>query len=271
MPSSVATLPLSLVLITQNADAELAACLASASFVAEIVIVDSGSTDETRHIAEQFGARFIEQPWLGFGPQKNAAVAAARHDWVLCLDADERISDALAQTIAAVFAQPENERAPAYALCRRNRFFNRWLSHGEGYPDWTVRLFDRRRARWSDDAVHEKVLVGDDAARVMTRLPGDLLHASAESLDAYLAKQNRYTTMQAERLFAAGVRTNGWKLFVSPLVRFFRFYIAKRGFLDGAAGFAHIAIGAFASFLKHAKLYALQKRATKTDNDCSPS
>ncbi|MDR0770104.1 MAG: glycosyltransferase family 2 protein [Burkholderiales bacterium] len=268
--SVVLPLPLSLVLITKNAGAELAACLASVPFAAEMVMVDSGSTDETRRIAEQFGARFIEQPWLGFGPQKQVAVAAARHDWVLCLDADERISEALAQTIAAVFARPENERAPAYALCRRNRFFGRWLSHGEGYPDWTVRLFDRRRARWSDDAVHEKVLVGSEATGetegVAERLSGDLLHASAESLDAYLAKQNRYTTVQAERLFAVGVRTSGWKLFASPLARFFRFYIGKRGFLDGAAGFAHIAIGALASFLKHAKLYALQKRAT-SDND----
>ncbi|MCL2296847.1 MAG: glycosyltransferase family 2 protein [Proteobacteria bacterium] len=262
MPSSDTTLhPLSLVLITQNAEAELAACLASAPFAAEIVIVDSGSTDNTRRIAEQFGARFIEQPWLGFGPQKNAAVTAARHDWVLCLDADERISDALAQTIATVFAQPESERAAAYALCRRNRFFDRWLSHGEGYPDWTVRLFDRRRARWSDDAVHEKVLIGN--AGKTERLSGDLLHASAESLDTYLAKQNRYTTVQAERLFAVGVRTSAWQMFASPLARFFRFYFIKRGFLDGAAGFAHIAIGAFASFLKYAKLYALQKRATE--------
>ncbi|MDR2244172.1 MAG: glycosyltransferase family 2 protein [Burkholderiales bacterium] len=269
MPSSDATLPLplSLVLITQNAEAELGACLASALFVAEIVVVDSGSTDKTRHIAEQFGARFIEQPWLGFGPQKNAAVAAAQHDWVLCLDADERISDALAQTIAVVFARQESERAAAYALCRRNRFFGRWLSHGEGYPDWTVRLFDRRRARWSDDAVHEKVLVGNAnenaTGEKIERLSGDLLHASAESLDAYLAKQNRYTAVQAERLFAAGVRTSAWRMFASPLARFFRFYFVKRGFLDGAAGFAHIAIGAFASFLKHAKLYALQKRTIK--------
>ncbi|MCL2872773.1 MAG: glycosyltransferase family 2 protein [Betaproteobacteria bacterium] len=256
MPSSVATLPLSLVLITQNAEAELAACLATVPFAAEIVIVDSGSTDGTRRIAESLGARFIEQPWLGFGSQKNVAITAAQNDWVLCLDADERISDALAQAIVAVFAQPESERAAAYALCRRNRFFDRWLSHGEGYPDWTVRLFDRRRARWSDDAVHEKVLVDGKTER----LSGDLLHASAESLDAYLTKQNRYTTTQAERLFATGARTSGWQLFASPLARFFRFYFIKRGFLDGAAGFAHIAIGAFASFLKHAKLYALQKR-----------
>ncbi|MDR2710786.1 MAG: glycosyltransferase family 2 protein [Burkholderiales bacterium] len=268
-------LPLSLVLITQNAEAELTACLASASpWVAEIVIVDSGSTDKTRDIAAQFGARFIEQPWLGFGAQKNAAVAAARHDWVLCLDADERISDALAQSIAAVFVQPEGERAAAYALCRRNRFFNRWLSHGEGYPDWTVRLFDRRRARWSDDAVHEKVLVDGKTER----LSGDLLHASAELLDAYLAKQNRYTTTQAERLFAAGARATGWQMFASPLARFVRFYFLKRGFLDGSAGFAHIAIGAFAGFLKHAKLYALQKNAEnekalteKTPHDSSAS
>ena len=123
--------------------------------------------------------------------------------------------------------------------------------------DWTVRLFDRRRARWSDDAVHERVIADGPVAR----LDGDLLHASAESLDAYIAKQNRYTSLQAAALHARGSRAGALHLTLSPLARFVRFYVLKLGFLDGAAGFAHIAIGAFASFLKYAKLRALDAEA----------
>src|SRR6186713_2739299 len=114
----------------------------------------------------------------------------AAHDWVLCIDADERVSPALSDAIRALFASGAPS-ANAYAMARRNRFLGRWLAHGEGYPDWIVRLFDRRHARWSSDPVHEKVV----ADGTVERLRGDLMHASAESIDSYIAKQNRYTTM----------------------------------------------------------------------------
>jgi len=246
-------LPLSLVVITRDAGAELAECLASVRFAAEALVVDSGSRDDTVAVARSFGARVVVQDWLGFGAQKQFAVEQAAHDWVLCLDADERVSPPLAAAIAALFAQGTPSGA-AYAIARRNRFLGRWLAHGEGYPDWTVRLFDRRRARWSNDPVHERVI----ADRPPVRLDGDLLHASAESLDAYIAKQNRYTTLQAAALHAQGDRAGAVRLALSPCARFLRFYVLKLGFLDGAAGFAHIAIGAFASFLKYAKLRALE-------------
>ena len=116
-----------------------------------------------------------------------------------------------------------------YAIARRNRFLGRWLAHGEGYPDWNVRLFDRRHARWSSDPVHEKVAVDGATAR----LAGDLLHYSAESIDAYIAKQNRYTTLQAEGMHAAGETASGLRMAFSPLARFVRFYVVKLGFLDG--------------------------------------
>jgi glycosyltransferase involved in cell wall biosynthesis len=246
------TLPLSLVVITRDAAKDLSACLASAPFASEIVVVDSGSRDDTVEIARRFDARVLASDWRGFGPQKNFAVSAAMHDWVLCLDADERATPELERSIRAAFAAGE-PAAPAYAIARRNRFLGRWLAHGEGYPDWKVRLFDRRRARWSDEVVHERVVV-DGAAR---RLEGDLLHASAESIDDYVAKQNRYTSLQAEAMHARGERAGFARLALSPLARFLRFYVVKLGFLDGAAGFAHIAIGAFASFLKYVKLRAL--------------
>jgi glycosyltransferase involved in cell wall biosynthesis len=245
-------LPLSLVIITRDAANELADCLASVAFAAETIVVDSGSTDDTAAVAARFHARVVEHPWEGFGPQKNFAVNAATHDWVLCLDADERLTPELAAAIAALFATGAPDAA-AYAFARRNRFLGRWLAHGEGYPDWNVRLFDRRRARWSADVVHERVA----ADGLTLRLRGDLLHMSAESIDSYVAKQNRYTTLQAQAMFARGESASLAQLMLSPLARFLRFYIVRLGFLDGAAGFAHIAIGAFGSFLKYAKLRAL--------------
>jgi glycosyltransferase involved in cell wall biosynthesis len=247
-------LPLSLCVITRDAARQIAGCIASVPFADEIVVVDSGSDDDTVEVARRCGARVIAQPWLGYGAQKNFAVGAARNDWVLCLDADERLTPALAAAIAAALAAGDATAGPAaYAMARRNRFLGRWLAHGEGYPDWNVRLFDRRRARWSDDPVHEHVVADTRIAR----LAGDLLHASAESLDTYMAKQNRYTTLQAEAMYARGERASALRLVVSPLARFFRFYVLRLGFLDGVAGFLHIAIGAFASFMKYAKLRAL--------------
>ena len=246
--------PFSLVLITRNAGSQLHASLDSARFADEVVVVDSGSDDDTVQIAASFGARVIEQPWLGFGPQKQFAVERARHDWVLCLDADERLTPELAASIQSALAAP---RAAAYRMARRNRFLGRWLRHGEGYPDWNIRLFDRRRARWSDDTVHERVLCEGPVAT----LAGDLRHESAESLDAYLAKQNRYTTLQAQRLHDRGESASLPQLVLSPVVRFVKFYFLKLGFLDGAAGFVHIGIGCGNSFLKHAKLLALERAA----------
>lgn len=250
-------LPLSLCVITRDAGEELAACLASVPFAAEIVIVDSGSRDDTLEIARRFGARVFEQPFLGFGAQKNFAVSKAAHDWVLCLDADERVTPALGEAVTRALSRGQPDAA-AYAMARRNRFLGRWLAHGEGYPDWNTRLFDRRRARWSQDAVHEHV-VADGA---VARLEGDLLHCSAESIETYIAKQNRYTTLQAQAMHARGEHAGAGRMLLSPLTRFVRFYVLRLGFLDGAAGFAHIAIGAFASFLKYAKLRALELEAT---------
>jgi glycosyltransferase involved in cell wall biosynthesis len=243
---------LSAVIITKNAASSLGECLASVAFADEIVVVDSGSSDGTRALAKERGARVIEHEWLGFGPQKQLAVDAAAHDWVLCVDADERVSPALREAIRRELAAP---RAHVYALARCNRFLGRWLRHGEGYPDWSVRLFHRAHARWSDDPVHEKVVSEAPA----TKLAGDLLHDSAETLERYLDKQNRYTTLQAQTLRSAGRRATVLHLALAPAFRFVKFYVLRLGFLDGAPGLVHIAIGCMNSFNKYAKLMALER------------
>lgn len=198
-------------------------------------------------MAASFGARVIQQAWLGFGPQKQFAVEQATHDWVLCLDADERVTPPLAEAIRQALRSPS---ATAYRFPRCNRFLGRYLRHGEGYPDWSLRLFHRRHCRWSDDAVHEKVLTSGPVGT----LRGDLLHDSAETLDAYLNKQNRYTSLGADMALATGKKATPAKLLLSPWIRFLKFYCLRLGFLDGLPGLIHILIGCFNSFMKYAKM-----------------
>ncbi len=244
--------PLSAVLITRNAASVLEHCLESLTFADEIVVVDSGSSDGTPEIALKHGARVVQKEWLGFGQQKQFAVDQARHDWVLCVDADERVSAELAASIRAALAAPVS---PVYRMPRRNRFLGRWLAHGEGYPDWSPRLFNRQSARWSDDLVHEKVLF----AITPGTLAGDLLHDSSDDLSAYLERQNRYTTLAARQAFEQGRSVSLAHLLLSPVVRFIKFYVLRFGFLDGVPGLLHISIGCMNSYLKYAKLIELRQ------------
>ena len=244
--------PLSAVLITRNATSVLEPCLDSLAFVDEIVVVDSGSTDGTVDLARSKGARVVQKEWLGFGQQKQFAVEQARNDWVLCVDADERVSAELARSIERALATPAS---PVYRMARRNRFLGRWLSHGEGYPDWSPRLFNRMNARWSDDLVHEKVLY----AVTPGTLEGDLLHDSYDDLSTYLERQNRYTTLAARQAFEQGRGANVLHLFLSPVVRFFKFYVMRLGFLDGLPGLMHISIGCMNSYVKYMKLIELRR------------
>ena len=243
---------LTVAIIALDAAAQIGPLLASVDFADEVLVVDSGSRDDTCAIARREGARVEFHEWQGFGKQKQHAVSIARNDWVLCLDVDERVTEGLAASIRAAMAQP---RYRAYRMARRNRFLGRWLAHGEGYPDWTVRLFHRADAGWSNDDVHEAVLTTSEVGR----LEGDLLHDSAEDIATYLGKQNRYSSLHAQALYRQGVRAGYGRLLASPLARFLKFYLLRRGFLDGGPGFAHIVIGCNNSFQKYLKLIELQK------------
>lgn len=251
-PMSTVRQPVSAVVISLNAASQLDECLRSVAFCDEAVVVDSGSSDGTVESAQRLGARVVCSDWRGFGPQKQFAVEQARHEWVLCIDVDERVSDELRMSIEGVLKAPAYS---AYRFARCNRFMGRYLRHGEGYPDWSLRLFDRRRARWSDDPVHEKVLTDEDVGT----LSGDLLHDSAETLSAYLAKQERYTTLAAEKAITQGKRTTMARQLVSPVFRFFKFYVFRLGCLDGLPGLVHILVGCGNSFAKYAKMRALQR------------
>lgn len=244
---------LSVVIIAKNAASQIGACIDSVAFAEEVLVVDSGSEDETRAIADVKGCRVIEKEWLGFGQQKQFAVTQAKYDWVLCLDIDERVTPQLEDSIRAALTSPQHK---AFRMPRRNRFLGKWLTHGEGYPDWSLRLFHRQHASWSNDPVHEAVITTVEVGA----LKGELLHDSAEDVTTYLQKQNRYSSLHAEALFQQGVRAGYLKLFLSPLARFIKFYFLRLGFLDGGPGFAHVAVGCFAAFAKYAKLIELRNK-----------
>lgn len=248
---------LSVVLITLDCADTLVHCLDSVTWVDEIVIADSGSTDGTVELARDRGARMVHQQWLGFGKQKQFAVEQAAHEWVLCLDADERVTPELRASIEHVLSGPSQH---AYEFARCNRFLGRYLRHGEGYPDWSLRLFHKSHARWSEDVVHEKVIT----LGTVGRLTGDLLHESAETLDSYLTKQNRYTTLAAEELVQQGGGVSRLQMLLSPVFRFAKFYVFRLGFLDGLPGLVHIVIGCFNSFCKYAKMIEIQRRQGST-------
>ena len=247
---------LSAVIIARNAASVIEPCLESLAFADEIVVVDSASTDATVELAQRRGARVVQKEWLGYGRQKQFAVEQAKNDWVLCIDSDERVSPELAASIQKELKAPVS---PVYRMARRNRFMGRWLSHGEGYPDWSPRLFNRMNARWSDDLVHEKVLY----AVTPGTLRGDLMHDSNDDVATYLERQNRYTTLAARQAFELGRSASLAHLLFSPVVRFFKFYVFRLGFLDGLAGLVHISIGCMNSYLKYAKLMELHRAEDK--------
>ncbi len=245
----------SVVLITLNAASTLPQCLQScAGLTDDIVVIDSGSRDNTIEIAQYHHARVIHQDWLGFGKQKQFAVDQAKYDWVLCLDADEWLSTELAEHL-----QRLDNNSPdihAWKMPRCNKFMGRFLRHGEGYPDWSLRLFHRKQAKWSDDSVHETVIYQG----LVGKLDGDLMHESGEVLSDYLRKQNHYTDLQAENLFSHGKKITLAKMVFSPLIRFIKFYLIRQGWRDGIPGFVHISIGCMNSLLKYAKLYERQRK-----------
>lgn len=254
--------PATATIIALNESQNIAACIKSVDFFDEVIVVDAGSTDETRSVARSAGATVLENPWPGFGPQKQFALEHARNDWIFSIDADERVSEALEARIQELFSSEPG--AQGYTINRRNHFMGRALRHGEGYPDWCLRLFDRRHASWSADPVHEKVEL---EGRIERLKGGDLEHFSQCSLADYLEKQNQYTSLQARHLSSIGRRSSLPKMLFSPFVRFLKFYVIRLGFLDGVPGLVHIMVGCYNSFLKYAKLRELE--ATQAGATCS--
>lgn len=253
---------LSVALITRNESRHIAACLKSVAFADEWVVVDSGSTDGTREIAEALGARVVQtDDWPGFGIQKNRALALARGRWVLSLDADERVSPALAERIRAV-VRDDAESAEGYELSRLSRFCGQWMRHGDWYPDRVLRLFRRGRGRFTDDQVHERLEV---TGRI-ERLPGDLLHDTMPTLDDAIDKMNRYSRGRAIDKVRAGHGGGLGTALAHGAWAFVRGYVFKRGFLDGRLGFVLAVYVAEGTYYRYLKMGMLQREsATPTE------
>ena len=241
-------------IIPLNEAARIDACLQSLAFCEDIVVVDSGSTDGTRERAAARGARVIEHAFEGFRAQKDFAVGETRHDWVLCLDADERVTPALRASIEAARERGFVDAA-GYRFARCTEYFGAFLRHGNAYPDRVLRLFDRRRGGWRGGReIHEHAVV---EGRVAV-LDGDLEHVAYRSLDDQLARYRRYAAMMAAHMHAAGRRAHLHNLVLNPCWRFLRGYVLRAGFRDGWRGFLFACMEADYVREKFARLWLLQ-------------
>ncbi|MBY4895634.1 glycosyltransferase family 2 protein [Cupriavidus sp. AU9028] len=246
---------ISVVLITKNEAHNIAACLESVSWCDRAIIVDSGSTDGTQDLARALGAQVVETAdWPGFGPQKNRALAHADTDWVLSIDADERVTPELREQIVAAM---QSGSADAYRMPRLSRFCGRFIRHAGWYPDYVVRLFRRGKARFTDDLVHENLIVDGTTGSLST----PLLHYTYDDFSQVLRKVEQYSTLGARQSFARGKTATPASAVLHGTWAFVRTYLLRRGFLDGAQGLGVAMMNAHASYYKYIKLWHLQRTA----------
>lgn len=248
---------ISCVIIAFNEEEKIADAVRSAQFADEILVVDSESTDKTREIVASLGARVVVQPWLGFGRQKQFATEQATHDWILSLDADERISEQLRDSILDLQSAESSDMA-AFRCARLTRYMGRQIRRCGWYPDWQVRLFDRTKGAWSDRVIHESFKL-NAGARAGT-LKGDILHDSVDGpAHHHLMIGERYAPLGAEQMYLHGKRTNLVRIALAGPVAFIQTYFLKLGFLDGLPGFVISKFAAEHAFLKHLLLYQRQR------------
>ena len=245
---------ISATIITFNEERNIVRAIESLRCCDEIVVVDAGSNDRTVELAINLGARVIENPWTGFSSQKNFASEKAAYDWILSIDADESLSEALEGEIWQI--KKNGPQYDGYTVPRLAQYLGRWILHSGWYPDRKVRLFDRRRARWIGDYVHESVHVDGRIGH----LKSNLLHFTCNSLSEHLKTMDHYTTLAAEQVVAQNKRVGLKHLLVEPSWTFFQTYFLKRGFLDGTEGLAIAYMAAMYNFVKYAKARFMMPR-----------
>ena len=246
---------ISATIITLNEERNIARVVESLRCCDEIVVVDSGSVDRTVEIAGKLGARVVESAWPGYAAQKNLAAERATYDWILSLDADESLSEALEGEIWRI--KKSGPGFDAYTMPRLAQYLGRWILHSGWYPDRKVRLYDRRKARWVGDYVHESVRVEG----AVGHLESNVLHFTCNSLSEHLRTMDRYTSLAAEKMIANGDRVGWLELLADPPWTFFRTFVWKLGFLDGVEGLAIAYMAALYNFLKYAKARNLHPHA----------
>jgi glycosyltransferase involved in cell wall biosynthesis len=246
--------PISAVLITFNEERNIEEALQSLSWADEIVVVDSGSSDTTLKICRKYTNNILHRDWTGYADQKNFAVQNARNDWIFSLDADERVSPGLISEIQQLARNGLIKFG--YRIPRVAFFLGRWIRHGEWYPDWQLRLFDRRHGKWEGGRVHESVKLDEKPGL----LRGEIHHYTYRSLSDYLHRLEIYSTLAASDYQQKGKTVGPIGFFGNPIIAFIRSYLIKRGFLDGAPGLAVAIMAGVSVFFKYAKLYELQRK-----------
>ncbi len=245
---------LTVTVITFNEAAHIVAALESVAWADEIVVVDSHSTDDTVALARERASRVEVRDWPGYGAQKNHAADLASHDWILSLDADERVTPELASEIRDLLGGAPAARG--YRVPRVTSYLGRWIRSTDWYPDYQLRLYDRRAGRWSARRVHESV----ELQGAPGRLRHDLQHYAYRDIPHHLATIDRYSTLAAEQAFADGKRTSALSAYVHARLAFLRNLVLKHGFTDGSAGLIVSALNSYYVFLKLAKLLELQRK-----------
>ncbi len=246
-------LPVTVTIITKDEADHIAAAVESARWANEVIVVDCGSRDDTVARARTAGARVEHRDWTGWIDQKNFAASLAAHDWIVSLDADERLTPALAQEIQRILTTEPPHRA--YRVPRITFHLGRWIRTTDFYPDFQTRLYDRRAARWQGRYVHESVSTDGPVGQ----LTNELLHYSYRDLHDHLDRINQYTTLAARQMHERGRRASAVDLLVQAPAAFLRNYVLRRGFLDGGVGLTLSLVNAYAVFAKFAKLWEIER------------
>lgn len=255
---------LSIIIITQNSSLYIARCLESVRWAAEIIVLDSGSTDNTLQLCKEYTDKVYSTDWPGYGPQKNRALQKATKQWVLSLDSDEWLSKSLQEEIKQAIA---HNQADAFSIPRRNIYCGKWLRFGEEGNDRLIRLFKRKKGVFKNSRVHEAVVLKSDCKLMKLKQP--LWHDSCRSIDQLIDRMNLYSTLSAQSRFEQGKKSNLTKAIMHGLWAFIHPYFFRLGFLDGRMGFIIAKINAQGSYYRHLKLFFKRQKANKNPNPTS--
>ena len=251
---------ISAVIITHNEEAKIEAALLSlAGIAAEIIVVDSSSTDRTVKLARKHTDRIFERKWTNFSDQKNFGDGLAAHPWILSLDADERLSPELRAEIEAML--DDEPDCAAFSMPRKVYYLGRWIKHSGWYPDRKVRLFRKERARWEGAYIHESLVVVGE----VRKLKGDIHHYTYKNIADHLGRMNRFSDLGAQKLYAEKKKCRWYHLLLQPFGRFVKSYILKRGFLDGFAGMVISVLNGYGIFIRYAKLREIWKKGERIE------
>lgn len=250
----------SVVIVCKNEAGVIGITLQSLQGLTEdIIVYDNGSTDETVEIVKQFNVLLHQESWEGFGKTKNKAIALAKYDWILSLDADEAIDETLKQALLSL--QLGDDKV-VFEIKYKNYLGDKYLKHGEWGNDKHIRLFNQKKVSWDDAPVHEQLIIPSDC--VTKKLPGYILHRTMKDVADYAAKMVNYAMLNAEKYHRQGKKVSWLKIRVAPAFSFFKYYIIKRGFLDGHAGYICAKMTAYYTFLKYARLRELNMNVEKS-------